>query len=227
MDPPIYQVIGNYVILQWSPPTPETGNITRFELILGSPSDANHPLYFGLETTTTVALQTTLDYRVRAVDNAGAGPFSASAIATKSSSSDAFIGPQLYAPLAIGIVLLLLLVISAVIWRSRRNSSRLRLKFVPPTRDEWEYDRSGLVIGGVLGRGNFGVVYAAVAEINGAKDKHSSALVAFKTISTTASDDEKIDFVAEADLMKGFSKPPHVNVCEWIAKNVIVLELTR
>ncbi|XP_051164841.1 insulin-like receptor [Leptopilina boulardi] len=63
--------------------------------------------------------------------------------------------------------------------------------------DEWEIERSRLVVGPELGLGNFGMVCSG--KLDGDVD------VAIKTIPKTANDREKNEFLNEASVMKNFS----------------------
>lgn len=69
--------------------------------------------------------------------------------------------------------------------------------------DEWEVARDKIAILRELGQGSFGMVYEGIAKdiIKGEGETH----VAVKTVNESASLRERIEFLNEASVMKGFS----------------------
>lgn len=103
-------------------------------------------------------------------------------------------------------VLAMISVVLFVVWRhhrNRKNQERLIASVNPDyietkyVIDEWEVPRESVEISNELGLGNFGMVYRGVYD--------KSVPVAIKTISKTASQREKNEFLNEASVMKNFS----------------------
>lgn len=103
-------------------------------------------------------------------------------------------------------VLAMMSVVLFVVWRhhrKRKNQERLIASVNPDyietkyVIDEWEVPRESVEISNELGLGNFGMVYRGVYD--------KTIPVAIKTISKTASQREKNEFLNEASVMKNFS----------------------
>ena len=143
----------------------------------------------------------------------GAGPLSDQSIDVTSNSN---VTKQPFFIIAIvsGVAGLFLIII--IVLRIRRRRHNEAGGFDKPKPDEWEYDPIGLTLGMKLGEGNFGIVTAATA-MNVQRDLPGATLVAVKMCNDKATVQDKKDFIAEANLMKKFSKPWHQNVCinEW------------
>ena len=224
MPAPTYVAAGTDITLSWNEPLPLPGEILRYDVISTSIDGNITTIYSGLNTTIIVLLyNSTVDLRVRAVTTVGAGPFSD--IATQQqfgsfSNTRALSKPEFYASITVG-GLALIVAVALVIHFTRRESERAE-EFTKPTADVWEYDPNKLVFGRKLGEGNFGVVFAATA-MDICTDMPGVISVAVKKLSGKATDQEKLDFVAEADLMKMVSRPWHPNVCRFPSQGVFDL----
>lgn len=81
-----------------------------------------------------------------------------------------------------------------------RNVSLCSTVYVP---DEWEVPRDKITLLRELGQGSFGMVYEGIAKdiVKGEPETR----VAVKTVNESASLRERIEFLNEASVMKGFS----------------------
>lgn len=91
-------------------------------------------------------------------------------------------------------------------WKYKRHALLIP-KFEFPKPDFWEYNREKLILGDEVGRGAFGVVYQGVAQ--SIRDRRGHVPVAVKECGPDATPEDKLDFIAEANLMKRFK---HRNV---------------
>ena len=199
--------------IEWKAPDPLPGVILKYELSTGYEAGVTEAviIYQGLALSVTVAADSKRSYRIRATTSAGTGPWSELPAVDSSSSNFKISDPKNYGSIAGAGALLVLLTIAAVYWYRRRQQALKALRFVKPEPDEWEYDPAGLKLGAKLGEGAFGVVMSGTAT-NIQPDLHSVVKVAVKMCSPNATDKDKMDFIAEAAIMKKFSKPWHVNV---------------
>jgi hypothetical protein len=108
--------------------------------------------------------------------------------------------------------LVVLVVVFAAKYRKHKQLALSGAVFVKPKADMWEFDPNSLQIGRKLGQGNFGVVFSGTAN-NVQPDLPGQTSVAVKMVHEDADAETKRDLLAEANLMKRFSKPWHANVC--------------
>ena len=201
------------VTVTWTAPSPLPGVILRYDLAIGvddfDPEGA--VLYSGNATSVTIAKPASLGFRVRAATAVGEGPYSnpSLTISTVTHSDQIALEPYFYVPIAAGILLLILIVVSVVRRYRRRPAAEV---FVKPKPDEWECEPGQITLGRKLGEGNFGIVFSASA-YNISADLPGSTVVAVKMIAENATVEEKRSLLSEAELMKKFSKPWHENVC--------------
>ncbi|KAM8961748.1 insulin receptor [Pelodytes ibericus] len=92
--------------------------------------------------------------------------------------------------------------------------------------DEWEVPREKINLLRELGQGSFGMVYEGIAKdiIKGEREVH----VAVKTVNESASLRERIEFLNEASVMKGFSCHHVVRLIGVVSKGqptLVVMEL--
>ena len=206
------------IAVSWRAPDPLPGIITEYQVVVGySAASSGTVVYSGHATHAVVHAAVGSAFRVRAWTAAGAGPYSAPAVATLPPSSSSAVSvasqPYFYVPFIAGCLLLLLLLLLFVRkYRRQKRLNAMQGTFEKPAADEWEYDPAGLTIGARLGSGNFGIVMAAQAR-SVQPDLPGVTNVAVKMLADKATPSEKREFVAEAELMKKFSKPWHVNVC--------------
>lgn len=80
---------------------------------------------------------------------------------------------------------------------------------IPDDFEKWEIPRESIVINRKLGEGAFGTVYGGEANFSG-KDWMP---VAVKTLKVGSSAEEKVDFLSEAEVMKGFD---HKNIVKLL-----------
>ena len=193
--------------------------ITRYDLLMNADPKvpgSGEVVYSGLETYVRLFKPSGRSFRVRAVTAAGEGPYSAASRLSQSGEGDDQIAlmPEFYVPLVFGLLLLVVLVV--VFAAKYRTQKQLAVSgsgevFVKPETDMWEHDPDLLQIGRKLGQGNFGVVFSGTAtDIQ--PDLPGQTRVAVKMVPEDADAETKRDLLAEANLMKRFSKPWHANV---------------
>ena len=204
------------VIVRWSQPDPLPGEILRYEVVVAV--DAVNPegtlIYWGLDTEIVMDSPPSLDFRVRAVTAAGEGPFSSPSIvsiASRNEGSTSVNAPAIFAPVIVGLVLLLLVAFVAAFRYRKMQREQAKLGFARPKPDEWEIQPSSVVLGRKIGQGQFGVVFSATAS-NITTDMPGNSVVAVKVTTEDATPAVKHAFLEEATLMKQFSKPWHENV---------------
>jgi hypothetical protein len=155
---------------------------------------------------------------VRAVTAAGEGPFSSASIvsiANQSEGSTSANAPAIFAPVIVGLVLLVLVAFVAALRYRKMQREQAKLGFARPKPDEWEIQPSSVVLGRKIGQGQFGVVFSATAS-NITTDMPGNSVVAVKVTTEDATPAVKHAFLEEATLMKQFSKPWHENVCQAV-----------
>ncbi len=200
----------------WSAPIPAPGPITYYTALAYTPFTSNYSIiYSGNATSCVVPYTIGTSICIRAATTAGIGPCSDRAYVSlpsaTSSSQDYTTQPYFYVPLAVGGLLVLALLLFVYRYIQQWKLSRNPLVFTPPKPDSWEVAPSCVELGRKLGQGNFGTVYAAKAR-NVQPDLPGWTDVAVKMLNDDASVQDKKEFVAEANLMKKFSKPWHSNV---------------
>ncbi|UYV71435.1 Vkr [Cordylochernes scorpioides] len=98
--------------------------------------------------------------------------------------------------------------------RILQTESRMRELGLSPSGgflalDQWEIPRDMLVLNRKLGEGAFGTVYGGEANVN----NQGWVAVAVKALKTGGTQDEKLDFLREAEIMKQFD---HKNIIKMI-----------
>ncbi|KAG7198161.1 hypothetical protein KM043_005580 [Ampulex compressa] len=92
--------------------------------------------------------------------------------------------------------------------------------------DEWEMPRENIVIGNSLGNGSFGMVYEGIVmDVGKGKPKVRCAV---KTVNSTATDRERVEFLNEASVMKAFNTHHVVRLLGVVSKvqpTLVVMEL--
>ncbi|NXM84234.1 INSR protein, partial [Oenanthe oenanthe] len=114
------------------------------------------------------------------------------------------------------------------LWRGREDA-QLRAAPLCPTvyvPDEWEVPRDKITLLRELGQGSFGMVYEGIAKdiVKGEPETR----VAVKTVNESASLRERIEFLNEASVMKGFSCHHVVRLLGVVSKGqptLVVMEL--
>lgn len=181
-----------------------------------------------------------LQLKLRAVSSIGPGPFSNVTTSdvsqflvltdTSPKRSSSGTSTTLIIVANVGIVGFILAgVVTALLYRSRRLAEIS--KFVFPEPDIWEFDRRKVITGRKLGSGAFGLVMqATVSDIQ--DDMPGPHVVAIKMCNVSHSTvEDKMRFLAEAQIMKRFSKPSHRNVirllgvCTQAFPLIIITEL--
>ncbi|XP_028649838.1 insulin receptor-related protein-like isoform X1 [Erpetoichthys calabaricus] len=92
--------------------------------------------------------------------------------------------------------------------------------------DEWEVDRENITIVRELGQGSFGMVYEGL--LRGPSGDHDVRLVALKTVSESTGIRQRIEFLREASVMKGFSCHHVVRLLGVVSKSqpaLVIMEL--
>lgn len=215
LNAPIVIFNGTQVIISWFPPNPVPGVITHYDVAVGvTPSNLNGTiLYSGLNTSITIPIPAQLDFNVRAATSAGNGPYTVGFVQRSSNiKSTNTLGPEFYIPVAVGGALLIIVILLVVKYRRQKQQHQRTIVFKAPRKDGWEVDPSRLTMGSKLGKGQFGIVFAATIK-NIQADLPGLVNVAVKTLAEDATVAQKNDFIAEAELMKRFSKPWNENVC--------------
>lgn len=202
---------GDVVELEWTAPSPLPGIILRYEVGV---HEGSIIIYSGLSLSVTVSKTQYSDFRVRAVTSLGAGPWSeAAADAAKSADSLSMAQPEVYGSVIVVLVIaVILLGLSAYWYRNKKFHEKQVEVFVTPPVDEWEISSESLTIGEELGKGSFGVVAAGQVKTKTKGGGCEITNVAVKMCKADSTVDDKRSFLAEANLMKSFSKPSHSNV---------------
>lgn len=211
MLPPTVQALsGGQFAVSWTAPAVIPGILLGYELIsnYNVQSDSGDVLYNGTATSVTVGSVGT-GLRVRAITGAGASPWSPTTSTSTTSSGSSGLGGTSMVGLAaaVGVCVLALVVVGVTVLRKRSTKAN----YLRKEADDWEIPYKNIRLGKKLGEGQFGVVYKAVAE--GLRDFNGSTQVAVKMCEgpyVTTKDKE--DFVAEGELMKELTYPPHPNV---------------
>uniref|UniRef100_A0A8V5GMN0 Tyrosine-protein kinase receptor n=1 Tax=Melopsittacus undulatus TaxID=13146 RepID=A0A8V5GMN0_MELUD len=112
---------------------------------------------------------------------------------------------------------------AAYVLVKKRNVSLCSTVYVP---DEWEVPRDKITLLRELGQGSFGMVYEGIAKdiVKGEPETR----VAVKTVNESASLRERIEFLNEASVMKGFSCHHVVRLLGVVSKGqptLVVMEL--
>jgi hypothetical protein len=204
------------VTVSWTAPQPLPGAILAYDVCVGYESDQSpgQIVYSGLALTATLSTLRGTDFRVRATTAAGTGPWSNAASQQAQSVPSSLIAkPEAYSAVIVVTVVAIVLVALSVYWyRQKRAHDRALITFTAPAVDEWEYDPANLQMGQELGKGSFGVVLAATTTKAIQPDLPDQLSVAVKMCKVNTTAEDKINFVAECNLMKRFAKPWHPNV---------------
>jgi serine/threonine protein kinase len=158
--------------------------------------------------------------RVRAASRVGYSVLSAPAtelLSSPAADSSGRIHRNFKSGLVIGVsvaALLLLLGLITMAYLAYRNRRAVDY-FVFPLPDKWEVTRSDLVIEEAIGAGAFGVVNKGF--LKPSARIAATITVAVKRGTNNLTPKEKAEFVAEAQMMKAVSDPPHPNVIQLLA----------
>eukprot|EP00051_Salpingoeca_urceolata_P009238 m.112831 g.112831 ORF g.112831 m.112831 type:complete len:1600 (+) comp16204_c0_seq1:123-4922(+) len=216
--PYVSPVSGNTHTVSWSAPSPLPGPIVRYEVIAGFVEglDNGTLVYSGTARTATISLGDALTgTRIRFVTTDGTneifGEYSDAAYPSTASAASS--GSGLVGGAAAGGAGFILIGVILLLMHRRRNNKRPSLSavYVVPPPDEWEVEPEKVVMGQKLGEGAFGIVCKAT--VDGIADFTGKTQVAVKQCAgDMITDDDRNEFLAEADLMKKFAKPYHRNV---------------
>lgn len=104
-------------------------------------------------------------------------------------------------------LMLVAIVVAVVLYRRKRGpggvaGKEMEMGLIFPPADVWEYNRDALVMGPVLGQGEFGVVSRATAV--DIRDLRGEVAVAVKQCASDMGVEDKQKFIAEAEAMKTF-----------------------
>eukprot|EP00045_Choanoeca_perplexa_P016726 m.229631 g.229631 ORF g.229631 m.229631 type:complete len:1594 (+) comp17343_c0_seq1:69-4850(+) len=197
--------------LVWEAPTVTPGPVVWFEVYAAFDNDTQtgQLLYNGTELSVDLHPESIVyPLAVRPVTPEGAASFSVAEEPEASRSKGPSTGTMVGA--SVGAVLVLLIVVVIFVKRRmKRMKAAADSEWEKPKADEFEFDRNKVTLGRELGSGAFGTVYEGIA--HGIGDNPGRTKVAVKMCSTAVVKD-KTDFLKEAELMKRFASPWHINV---------------
>lgn len=173
-------------------------------------------------------------FQVRATSLAGPGDLSPSVFYVVNES-------RIHVGLVVGLVLLFLVLIGGggfVFWYYRRKYAAIDtgLKLIASvnpeyvsmqyTPDEWEVPRDKIIQLNELGQGSFGMVYEGI--VNNLDKDQDRMRCAIKTVNENATDRERINFLQEAAVMKGFNTHHVVRLLGVVSRTqpvLVIMEL--
>lgn len=103
------------------------------------------------------------------------------------------------------------------------NPEYVSMQYTP---DEWEVPRDKIITLKELGQGSFGMVYEGI--VNNIDPEHETMKCAIKTVNENATDRERINFLKEAAVMKGFDTHHVVRLLGVVSRGqptLVVMEL--
>lgn len=103
------------------------------------------------------------------------------------------------------------------------NPEYVSMQYTP---DEWEVPREKIIQLNELGQGSFGMVYEGI--VNNLDRNHERMRCAIKTVNENATDRERINFLKEAAVMKGFDTHHVVRLLGVVSRGqptLVIMEL--
>ncbi|XP_008332774.1 insulin receptor a [Cynoglossus semilaevis] len=246
LSPIKYEVTENTVHITWQEPEAPNGMIILYEVNYKRLGDTEELHYcvsrnmFKEKRGCKLKVMHSGNYtvRIRATSLAGNGSWTEPTYFYVQDTSDPlYIVKIVIAPIICFVLLLLVAAVGFFMFRKSQtqgpsgpiytsSNPEYHSAFDMYEEDEWEVARDKIAILRELGQGSFGMVYEGIAKdiIKGEGETH----VAVKTVNESASLRERIEFLNEASVMKGFSCHHVVRLLGVVSKGqptLVVMEL--